>query len=152
MARALITPYTVTDMSSTPMKLSSDKMIKVSTADGAYIKTSGYDASRFIFVAQRSSKSGASAGSMIFLGGSTAGKADNEAGKYSTKRDASFRFPVSSVAASNKTGRYPQFIHLSETARFIDTDGYIKINFTTGAGSGGGTSHRCLLGAIYIAP
>jgi hypothetical protein len=134
------------------MKLSSDKMIKISTALGAYIKTSGYDASRFIFVVQRSSKSGANAGSAIFLGGSTAGAQDHEQGKYSSKRDFSARFTVSSVAAANKSGRYPQFIHLSETARFIDSNGYIKINFTTGAGSGGGTSHRCLLGAIYIAP
>jgi hypothetical protein len=152
MARDLITPYEITDMSSTPMRLTSGKMIKVSTANGAYIKTSGYDASRFIFVVQRTSKTGASSGYMTFLGGSTAGKDDHEKGKYSTKRNLSVRFNVSSIAIAQKSGRYPQFVHLSETARFIDSDGYIKINFTTGAGSGGGTSHRTLLGAIYIAP
>jgi hypothetical protein len=144
MARRLITPIVINDMStvSSSFHMSSDAMVKCSTgANGAYVKTSDIDASRLIFVIQRTSKSGSSMGRVIFRAGDREGVTD-------TKRDLSVIANKSSVAA----GRYVNFIHPSETRRFIDSDGYIKIDFSTGMSSGGGTSHRVLIGAIYVKP
>lgn len=161
MARDLITPIKTTEMSTGFAKLSTDKMVKISTANGAYIKTTGLDPTKFVFVCMRSSKSTKNA--YIYIrAGSTAGNDDFESGKYSTLRDYVIKIPHSTRGLSGKstagasshgssfTPTDPVFFVVPETARFLDTDKYLKLDFSTAISSAGGTSHRSYIGAIYV--
>jgi hypothetical protein len=161
MARDLITPIKTTDMSTGFSKLSTDKMVLISTANGAYIETSGLNPTKFVFFCMRSSKSTKNA--YIYVrAGSTAGAEDFEQGKYSTGRDFVIKIPHSTRGLSGKstngasshgssfTPTDPVIFVIQDTARFLDTNRNINFDFSTAMSSGGGTSHRSYIGALYV--
>ena len=51
----------------------------------------------------------------------------------------------SSIAATD-----PYFFVISETAKYLDTDMYLKLDFSTAMSSGAGASERSYVGAIYV--
>ena len=145
MARDLITAIKSTAMSTGSAVISSDLMVKASTANGAYIKTTGIDPTNLILVIRRTTASTETA-KLYVRAGSTSGNEDYEPGLYSTGRDFVIEVPESTVAAQK-----PDFlIRLTETARFLDTNNYINLDFSTALSSGGGTTERVLVGALYL--
>jgi hypothetical protein len=142
MARGLMTPVAVTDMSTAGTKLIGN-IAQIDT-DGLYIKTTGYDATNLIFLVERSSKS-TGTGYVYVRAGSTAGNIDFEPGLYSTGRDFAISFSSSTGDTRNRF-----FFVIRETARFKDTDDYIKFDFSTHLSTASGTTHSCKMGAIYI--
>ena len=147
MARDLITPIKTSDMSTGSCRMTSANMVKVSTANGAYIKTTGLDASRLLFCVARTTKNGGVAdGAIYVVPGSTASKSDYEPGLYSTLNYHKIVCSLTTIIVK----RDVQYFTIKETAKFLDTDNYIKFNFSTGISSGGGTTERTLIGAIYL--
>lgn len=127
MARALSTVY---QSSAGSTATANNKLTLISTA-GHYVKTSGFDATGLILIIQRSTKS-TGVGRVTIISGSTASKEDFEPGLYSTARNLDIKI-ATCTAASTKVHVIP----ITETARFKDTDGYIKIDFSTAMGGSG---------------
>jgi len=142
MARDLITPCKTTDMDTASAETFTGT--KISTANGAYIKTTGIDPTKLVFVVTRSSVS-TGTGRITVVSGSTAGKDDYEKGAYSTARNLDI-----SVTSSTGSSQNRRFFVIQETKRFLDTDQYIKFNFSTHWSTGSGSSYQSNLGAIYI--
>src|SRR4030042_6874757 len=136
MARAL---STVKNAPHGTTQSSNQKWTLLST-NGYYFKTSDICPENIIIMIARSTKS-SDVGAVIIRAGSTGGANDFEPGKYSTGRDLVVKI-ATSTAGSTKI----HTIHISETARFKDTNGYIKIELSTGLGSPG----LCRISAKYI--
>ena len=103
MARDLITPIKTSDMSTGSCRMTSNQMVEASTANGAYIKTTGLDASRLLFVVSRSTiNHGTSIGTIYVVPGSTLGVDDYEPGKYSTLNYHKVVCPAASTEIQRK--------------------------------------------------
>jgi len=147
MARDLFAAKTCTDMSTSILTLSTDLMKLISTANGSYIKTTGLDATRLLFVVyQRTSKQKADDGTIYVRSGSTAGKYDYEPGNYSTLRGLNITVAKSTIASNPQR----HFFTIKETARFLDSNNYINFDYSTEMGKNGNTTEERMIGAIYL--
>lgn len=152
MARDQITPVKTSEMSTACGKFTTGSgLVLISTANGAYVKTGGssnIDATRLLFVVTRkSSKQRASVGTITVVSGSSAGNDDFEPGAYSTARNLRITVPISTVSTRQHNMYY---FTIPETARFKDTDGYIKFNFSTALGRNGSATQNCHIGCLYL--
>jgi hypothetical protein len=133
MARSLITPVKTTEMSTATATVTSSVNYITCTTEGAYIKTGGtsnIDATRLLFVLNRNSSKCTTVGYVEILSGSTAGNPDFEPGAYSTGRNLRISIATSPIKSSGVKGRDYYFM-IPETARFKDSDGYIKMTFSS---------------------
>lgn len=135
MARGLLTPVATSAGSTASPNL----VLAAASTAGYYIKTTGYDATELVLFVTRSTNSSGTA-RVTLISGSTAGKDDYEPGAYSTKRNLNISVPISTAGSTRL-----HTIKITETARFKDTDGYIKADLSTHLGSG-----TVQVGAIYI--
>jgi len=135
MARDLITPVTLKKSGTTTAMTKLDtKWTSISTANGAYITTTGIDATKVIFLVDRSSGSTSAtgstgAGTVTIVAGSTAGNED-----YSATG-------IGNLGLTNTSSTAAAADHIFamgplETARFKDTDEYIKLNYSTAMAKG----------------
>jgi hypothetical protein len=136
MARALLTPTA----SSAGSTAASRHVMAAASTNGYYIKTTGYDATKLAIFVTRSTNS-SDVARITLISGSTASKEDYEPGAYSTRRNLDINITTSTAAS---TGLHQ--IVIEETARFKDTDEYIKFDLSTALA--GGTVQ---VGATYIA-
>jgi hypothetical protein len=157
MAYSLITPIKCTDMStSLSGGLSSTYGVKLvgGAANGAYVKCTGIDPTKLVFFVTRNSSECSSAEEIFIKCGSTAGKDDFEPGAYSTLRN--FTITVSKTTnfvdkGSTGDGSWNiQFFKIAETARFLDTDQYLKISCSVGLTSATNQCHGAKIGALYL--
>lgn len=144
MARTLITPSRVKDAidTSAAKRFGTDATFKVASTDGAYIKTTGYDSAKLIILIDRSS-AGTGEGTVTILAGSTAGNEVFSAN--STALNTAI-----TVTSSTGSSRNLYAIGPLETARFKDTDGFIKINFSSALTTAANSTEAAYVGAIYI--
>jgi hypothetical protein len=142
MARTQITPSRVKDaVSTSAAKKFGTGFVKAST-DGLYIKTTGYDSTKLVILVDRSSK-GTGTGTLTIVAGSTAGN-DIFSGNSTALNTAI------TVTSSTGTSRNLYAIGPLETARFKDTDGYIKLNCSSALTTAAGATEAAYVGAIYI--
>lgn len=124
MARDKIVPLVITKGNTTAQRIMASYKA-VSTANGAYIPSTGtkVDLTKLILAVERSSASTAD-GTITLVAGSTAG-VDAFSGN-STELNLA-------VTVSSSTGivENTHIVGEIETARFMDTDGYIKLNYST---------------------
>ena len=124
------------------------------TANGAYLKCTGIDPSRVMFVVTRNSSECSSAGAIYVIAGSVASNEDYEGGRYSTLRN--FTVTVNKTTnfvdkGSTGDGSWNmQFFRIPETARFLDTDQYIKMEFQLKLTSASNKCHGAKIGAILL--
>ena len=124
-------------------------------ANGAYVKCTGLDPANLVFFVTRNSSECSSAGAVYVISGSTAGKDDYEPGKYSTARNLSIDIAATTNfvdKGSTGDGSWNiQFFRVPESARFLDTDNYLKFSFETKLTSATNSCHGAKIGALYIA-
>jgi hypothetical protein len=135
MARALLTP----SKSSEGTTAAPGHIMAAASTDGYYIKTTGVDATGLVLLITRSTDSSDTA-EITIISGSTAGNEDFEPGTYSTRRNLSIDITTSTAASTRM-----HIIPIAQTARYKDTDGYIKVDLSTELS--GGTVE---VGAIFI--
>ena len=151
MARDLITPKKCTEMSTAVVRFSTASgMVLISTANGAYIKTGGtsnIDATRLLFVVTRKSSKQQSTGYISVVSGSTKTSVRDFEAIYSTARNLIIAMPDSTGTTRMHS---IHFFKVPETARFKDSDGYIKFNFSTALGRNGSASQNQHIGCLYL--
>lgn len=144
MARTLLTAQRIKDAISTSVakKLGTTAIFKVCSTGGAYIKTTGYDSSKLMILIDRSSK-GTGTGTVTIVAGSTGGNPVFSANSTSLN---------TSITVSSSTGssRNVFMIGPLETARFKDTDGYIKMNFSSALTTAANSTEAAFVAAIYV--
>lgn len=144
MARTQITPSRVKDSLDTSAfkRFGNDvTFIKCST-NGSYIKTTGYDSTKLVILIDRSS-AGTGTGTITLVAGSTAGN-DVFSGNSTALNTAL------TVTSSTGSSRNLYGIRIAETARYKDSDGYIKLNFSSALTTAAGSTEAAYVGAIYI--
>jgi hypothetical protein len=144
MARSLITPITLKRAAATSVAVNASgtaRIIKIVTA-GAYIKTTGINASKLILWIERTSGS-TGKGVLTIVAGTTV------TGTSETYTGACIGNLAIDITSSTGTSRTRKVIGPIETARFKDSAQYIKINFssalTTQAAAAKGTYIAALL-------
>ena len=157
MARDLITPVKTSEMTTAAaMFESTANSIPVNATNGAYIKTTGIDATRLLFFVSRNSSECSTAGRVTVVSGSTGGNIDFQPGQYSTANNLDITIAKTTdlvMATSQSSANFNlQYFSVPETARFKDTDGYIKFNFNAEMTSATNPSHGARMGALYLAP
>ena len=157
MARSLITPLKTSALSTSMAHFkSSDSGVKVTT-NGAYVKTGGssrIDPTRLLFWIQKNS-SVKTTGYVYVVSGSTDGNSDYFPGGYTTLNNKKILLELSGAGALGGTsGRTKlQFFCVDDVAKYLDTDDYLKFNFSSKISSGttaGKTTQGARIGAIYL--
>ena len=154
MAYSEITVIKCTDMATVAAGgLSSVYGVKLTTA-GQYVKCTGLDPTRLMFMVTRNSSECSSAFGMNIISGSTNSKTDYEPGLYSTLRNF--------VVTINKTTNFvdllstqdgswnAQFFRIPNTARFLDTDQYLKMTPDVGLTSATNLKHGGRIACFYL--
>lgn len=126
MARTEITPYSIVRGHDTTA--ATHLVFTKVKATGMYIKTSNINSANMIFLVKRTTKS-TGVGGLSIVSGSTNGAEDYQPGAYSTARDLNLTVATS----SNSTAASINIIGPIETAKYKDSNGYIKINFKYGS-------------------
>ncbi len=132
---------------------SSEYGVKLTTA-GQYVKCTGLDPTRLMFMVTRNSSETDSAFGMNIISGSTDGNIDYEQGKYSTVRN----FAITILGATNfknllstSLGDWNiQFFRIPNTAQFLDTDQYIKMTPDVGLTSATNKCHGAKVACFYL--
>lgn len=157
MARSLITPLkTSANSTATAQWKSSDNGVKVTT-NGAYIKTGGtsrIDPTRLVFWVQKNS-SVRTTGYITVVSGSTDGKSDYFPGGYSTANNLRMllQLPAAGIVGGVSGRTKMQFFYIQDVAKYLDTDDYLKFNFSSKISSGttaAKTTQGAKIGAIYL--
>lgn len=141
MARTQITPTQVKDAISTSAAKKFGTAYQKATTAGMYIKTTGYDSTKLIILIDRSS-AGTGTGTLTLVAGSTAGN------PVFSGNSTALNTAIT-VTSSTGTSRNFYAIGPLETARFKDTDGYIKINVSSALTTAAGSTEAAYIGAIY---
>ena len=157
MARSLITPIK-TSAGSTSMAhfKSSVSGVKVTT-NGAYIIVGGssrIDPTKLLFWVQKNTSVN-STGYVYIVSGSTASGSDYFPGTYSTLNDKKILLELTGAGVFGGTsGRTKlQFFYIADVAKYLDSDDYLKFNFSSKISSGttaSKTTHGARIGAIYL--
>lgn len=155
MARDLLTPVNCTDMATAVAGgLSSAISVAINATNGIYVKTTGQDPTKFVFFVSRNSSECSTLGKIAVVAGSTAGNIDFEPGKYSTLRALNVQVPKTTNfvdKGSTGDGSFNMFAFtVGETARFLDTDNYIKFNFDADMTSATNSCHGAKMWALYL--
>jgi|WetSurMetagenome_2_1015567.scaffolds.fasta_scaffold163633_3 hypothetical protein len=157
MARSLITPSkTSANSTNTVLWKSSNSGVKVTT-NGAYIKTGGssrIDPTRLLFWVQKNT-SVRTTGYIYVVSGSTDGNSDYFPGGYSTLNNLKMllQLPAAGIVGGISGRTKMQFFFLGDVAKYLDTDDYLKFNFSSKISSGttaGRTTQGAKIGAIYL--
>ena len=152
MAYSLITPLKSTEGSTKTVLFKTTEMTKCATA-GAYIKTGGssrIDPSRLVFVVFRASSKGTD-GLLTVVSGSTAGNSDYQPGGYSTLNNLNITIQQTGTMTAGVCGRNSvQTFVLTDPAKYMDTDEYIKFIAAADISSKTNASLGMKIGALYM--
>lgn len=160
MARVLITPIKTSAGSTSPTHWkTSDYGAKVTT-NGAYIACGGssrIDPSRLLILVYKNSSYGTT-GYLSVVSGSTNGKSDYFPGAYSTGNNKDIAIEKSGTARGGAAGGVSgfvscQYISVADMAKYLDTDDYLKFNFSSALSSGttaGKTTQGARISALYL--
>lgn len=158
MARVLLTPYKASEGATAQAQLYTNAgggIGEKMTSSGFYVKTGGasrIDPSRVVILVSRNSSKATSAGIISVVSGSTAGNSDYFPGPYSTLNNLNFTIPSASGykygGVSGNAQIVPLFI--SDPAKYLDTDDYLKFNVSTKLTSGVAASLGAKVMALYI--
>ncbi len=133
--------------------LSSEYGVKLTTA-GQYVKCTGLDPTRLMFLVTRNSSETDSAFGMNIISGSTDGNIDYEQGKYSTVRNLAIKmWGATNFVDKGSTGDGSwnvQFFRIPNTAQFLDTDEYIKMTPDVGLTSATNKCHGAKVACFYL--
>ena len=127
--------------------------VKLTTA-GQYVKCTGLDPTRLMFMVTRNSSESGSAFGMNIISGSTDGNIDYEQGKYSTVRN--FAITIAKATdfvdkGSTGDGSWNvQLFRIPNTAQFLDTDEYIKMTPDVGLTSATNKCHGAKVACFYL--
>lgn len=143
MARALITPTQLKRANATSVAVNTGggRIVKCTTG-GAYFKCTGIDATRVILIVERSSAS-TGTGVVTIVAGTTGSATE----PYSAASIGNLAINITSSTGSVRNRR---IIGPLETARFKDTNQYIKLNYSTNLSTKVATTKAAWVQAIIL--
>jgi hypothetical protein len=143
MARALITPTLIkkAEAATVAVNTGGGRIIRCTTG-GAYIKCTGIDATKLILIVERSSAS-TGTGVVTIVAGTTGSATEPYSG-------ACIGNNAINITSSTGTVRNRRVIGPLETARYKDTNQYIKLNYSTNLSTKVATSKAAWVQAILL--